>query len=85
MLTVFFHLARVILTLIVENFNVTIYKGIFIMDNKNNKVFAFKAAEKNEVKQDKKWKSNSKTSTAGCSGPWARGSGPWGRDSGIWC
>ncbi|MBE0365813.1 hypothetical protein PULV_b0482 [Pseudoalteromonas ulvae UL12] len=53
---------------------------------KNTKPFAFAAANKNQVKQEKKWQADNKAATAGCSGPWARGDHRWlGRDNGIWC
>lgn len=52
---------------------------------KNTKPFAFAAANKNTVKQDKKWKATDKAATAGCSGPWARADTRWARDNGIWC
>ncbi|MBD1584798.1 hypothetical protein [Pseudoalteromonas sp. S16_S37] len=52
---------------------------------KNVKPFAFNSANKNEVKNEKKWQTNNKAATAGCSGPWARGDSRWGRDNGIWC
>lgn len=52
---------------------------------KNTKPFAFAAANKNTVKQDKKWKATDKAATAGCTGPWARGDTQWARDNGIWC
>tara|TARA_Y100000588_G_C13830600_1_gene743416 strand:+ start:164 stop:328 length:165 start_codon:yes stop_codon:yes gene_type:complete len=47
---------------------------------------ALKAAKKNKVSNDKKWKVTSKASVAGCSGPWARASDPrWGKDQGVLC
>ncbi len=53
---------------------------------KNVKPFAFAAANKNIVKQDKKWKATDQAAIAGCSGPWARGPSRWhGRDSGVYC
>lgn len=52
----------------------------------NTKPFAFAAANKNIVKQDKKWKAKDKAAIAGCSGPWARADSRWhGRDAGMYC
>ncbi|WP_199611620.1 hypothetical protein [Flocculibacter collagenilyticus] len=50
-----------------------------------NKLFAFKLAEKKDAKETKKWQARDGVATAGCSGMWARGPSRWGSDTGMYC
>ncbi|MDM5176604.1 hypothetical protein PO883_05270 [Massilia sp. DJPM01] len=58
------------------------------MKNQNGmKTFAFKLAEKKakEAKPAPQWQARDGVSSAGCSGPDARGDRRPGRDNGIYC
>ncbi|CUI09573.1 hypothetical protein LXA47_06710 [Massilia sp. P8910] len=58
------------------------------MKNQNGvKTFAFKLADKKakEAKPAPQWKAREGVSSAGCSGPYARGDRWPGHDNGIYC
>ncbi|WP_199611621.1 hypothetical protein [Flocculibacter collagenilyticus] len=51
-----------------------------------NKLFAFKVADKNKETKEKKWQARETVAVAGCSGPWTRADRRrGGDDQGMWC